>query len=97
MEENLLDLLRYGSQFGIAALVAIMVLKFLFKIVEKKFGDEKNLERKNYEKNLEISHSVDNIAKTLDKVSTSQEKICDSQVKIATLIENVDRKINGRK
>jgi len=97
MEESLLELLKLGGQFGISALVAIMTLKFLFKIVENKFIEERNMEQKNYEKNIEISHSVNNIAKTLDRVSNSQEKISESQSKIVTLIESVDRKINNAK
>jgi len=97
MEESLLELLKLGGQFGIGALVAIMTLKFLFKIVENKFIEERNMEQKNYEKNVEISHSVNNIAKTLDRVSNSQEKISESQSRIVTLIESVDRKINNAK
>jgi len=97
MEESLLELLKLGGQFGISALVAIMTLKFLFKIVENKFIEERNMEQKNYEKNVEISHSVNNIAKTLDRVSNSQEKISESQSRIVTLIESVDRKINNAK
>ena len=90
-------LLQFGAQFGIAALIAIMVLKFLFKIVEKKFEDGESVEQKNLEKNIEISNHVENISKAVDRVSTSQDKICESQFKITNLIKDVDRKINGKK
>jgi len=95
--EELTDLLKLGSQFGISALIAIMVLKFLFKIIGEKFKSEQDLEQKNYEKSLEIINGVNNVAKIIDKINISQDKISDSQTKIVMLIESVDRKINGKK
>jgi len=65
-----------------------MVLRFMFRVVEKKFDVDSIVIQKNYTKNVEISDSVENIAKTIDKVS-------ESQLKIVTLIDSVDRRING--
>ena len=95
--EELIDLLKLGSQFGISALIAIMVLKFLFKIIGEKFKSEQDLEQKNYEKSLEIINGVNNVARIIDKINISQDKISNSQTKIVMLIESVDRKINGKK
>jgi predicted transcriptional regulator len=72
-----------------------MVLKFLFRIIERKF-DEQQLEQQTLTKVIETDANVDSIAKTLDKVSTSQEKIVESQTKLVTILDSVDRRINGR-
>ena len=93
MEFNIIELLQ---TVAIPTVIAIMVLKFLFKIVEKKFEDGESVEQKNLEKNIEISNHVENISKAVDRVSISQEKICTSQFQIANLIKDVDRKINGK-
>ena len=95
--EELTDLLKLGSQFGISALIAIMVLKFLFKIIGEKFKSEQDLEQKNYEKSLEIINGVNNVARIIDKINISQDKISNSQTKIVMLIESVDKKINNKK
>ena len=95
--EELIDLLKLGSQFGISALIAIMVLKFLFKIIGEKFKSEQDLEQKNYEKSLEIINGINNVARIIDKINISQDKISNSQTKIVMLIESVDKKINNKK
>ena len=87
---DITELVKLATQSGIGILVAIMVLKFLFKIVEKKFDVDSQIIQKNYTKNIEIANSVAGIAKTIDKVS-------DSQLKIVNLIDSVDRRINGYK
>lgn len=94
LEFNIIELLQ---TVAVPTAIAIMVLKFLFKIVEKKFENGESVEQKNLEKNIEISNSVSNVSKTMDRVSTSQEKIVESQFKIVNLIKDVDRKINGQK
>lgn len=90
-----MDYLQFG-QLALAAMVTFMVLKFLFKMVTKKF-DEQNLQQQCLQKNIEIDANVDNVAKTCDKISMSQEKIVESQGKLVALIDSVDRRINGRK
>jgi uncharacterized membrane protein YhiD involved in acid resistance len=89
-----MDFLQFG-QLALAAMVAYMVLKFLFKMVEKKF-DEQQLQQQTLTKVIETDVNVDSIAKTIDKVSTSQEKIVESQSRLVVLIESVNGKINGR-
>ncbi|MBA7522468.1 hypothetical protein ES705_14587 [subsurface metagenome] len=84
------------GQLALAAMVVYMVLKFLFKVVMKKF-DEQNLQQQCLTKNIEIDVNVDNVAKICDKISLSQEKIVQSQVELVNLIGSVDRKINGQK
>ena len=90
-----MDYLDFG-QLALAGIVVVMVLKFLFKIVEKKLDDQ-NLQQQCLIKNVEIDANVDSVAKTCDKISGSQEKIVQSQTELVKLIESVDRKINGQK
>jgi len=84
------ELVKLAINSSIGIVIAIMVLKFLFKIVEKKFDVDSQIIQKNYTKNVEIANSVTGIAKTIDKVS-------DSQLQIVKLIDSVDRRINGYK
>jgi len=91
------DIIKLLQTVAVPSAIAIMVLKFLFKIIEKKFANEETMEQKNLEKNIEISNSVENVSKTIDRVSASQEKIVESQFQIVNLIKDVDRKINGKK
>lgn len=91
------SILKLSGQLGITAVVLIMVIKFLFKIVEKKFENGENTELKNLKNNIEINNSLKGISKNIDKVSHSQEKITNSQTKLATLIELTYNKMNGGK
>jgi hypothetical protein len=91
------SILKLSGQLGITAVVLIMVIKFLFKIVEKKFENGENTELKNLKNNIEINNSLKGISKNIDKVSHSQEKITNSQTKLATLIELTYNKMNGSK
>jgi len=91
------DIIKLLQTVAVPSAIAIMVLKFLFKIIEKKFANEETMEQKNLEKNIEISNSVENVSKTIDRISVSQEKIVESQFQIVNLIKDVDRKINGKK
>ena len=84
------ELVKLAINSSIGIVIAIMVLKFLFKIVEKKFDVDSQIIQKNYTKNVEIANSVTGIAKTIDKVS-------DSQLQIVKLIDSVDRRINNYK
>jgi len=90
-----MDYLQFG-QLALAAMVTYMVLKFLFRMVEKKF-DEQNLQQQCLQKNIEIDVNVDHVATTCDKISVSQEKIVESQGKLVNLIASVDRRINGKR
>jgi len=84
------ELVKLATTSGIGLVVAIMVLKFMFRIVEKKFDVDSVIIQKNYNKNMEIANNVVDIAATINKVS-------DSQLKIVSLIDSVDRRINGYK
>jgi len=84
------ELVKLATTSGIGLVVAIMVLKFMFRIVEKKFDVDSQLIQKNYNINKEIADDVVDIATTINKVS-------DSQLKIVTLIDSVDKRINGYK
>ena len=84
------ELVKLATTSGIGLVVAVMVLKFMFKIVEKKFDVDSQIIQQNYMKNVEIANCVTGIATTINKVS-------DSQLKIVGLIDSVDRRINGYK
>jgi len=84
------ELVKLAAGTSTGLVIAIMVLKFMFKIVEKKFDVDSQIIQKNYTKNVEIANSVEGVAKTIDKVS-------ESQLKIVALIDSVDRRINGYK
>ena len=83
------ELVKLAAQSSVGLVVAIMVLKFMFRIVEKKFDVDSQIILKNYTKNIEIANSVSGVAKTMDKVS-------DSQLQIVKLIDSIDMRINGR-
>jgi len=87
---DIAELIKLATTSGIGLVVAIMVLKFMFRIVEKKFDVDSQLIQKNYNINKEIADDVVDIATTINKVS-------DSQLKIVTLIDSVDKRINGYK
>jgi len=61
MEVTELVKLAAGTSTGLV--IAIMVLRFMFRVVEKKFDVDSIVIQKNYTKNVEISDSVENIAK----------------------------------
>ena len=91
------ELVKLATTSGIGLVVAIMVLKFMFRIVEKKFDVDSELIRKNYTKNSQIDEHVNHICSAVEKISDSQVEITASQAKIVTLIDSVDRRINGYK
>ncbi|MBA7538615.1 hypothetical protein ES705_30892 [subsurface metagenome] len=85
-----------------------MLLKFFIEVMRKKLLGDSEIEKQNLEKNIEIFNSLTNLnnkfsssqkdmdncfSKTvivLDKISRSQDKLC-------TLMESLDRRINGQK
>ena len=92
----------------VSVVIAYMLLKFFIEIMRKKLLGDSEIEKQNLEKNIEIITSLSNLntkfnggrakvdncfEKTtivLDKISRSQDKLC-------TLIESLDRRINGGK
>ena len=91
------ELVKLATTSGIGLVVAIMVLKIMFRIVEKKFDVDSELIRKNYTKNNQIDEHVNHICDAVEKISDSQVEITASQAKIVTLIDSIDRRVNGYK
>ena len=91
------EMLRLVVQNGIGVVVSIMVLKFMFRIVEKKFDVDSDLIQKNYDKNVEIANCVTGVSKSIDNISANQVKLNESQIRIVNLIDSVDKRINGYK
>lgn len=84
------ELVKLATTSGIGLVVAIMVLKFMFRIVEKRFDVDSQVIQQNYLKNVEIANSVSGVADTI-------KNIADSQYKLVRLIDSVDKRINGYK
>ena len=84
------ELVKLATTSGIGLVVAIMVLKFMFRIVEKRFDVDSQVIQQNYIKNIEIGKSVEGVAGMVKTVA-------DSQYKLVRLIDSVDKRINGYK
>ena len=92
----------------VSCVIAYMLLKFFIEVMRKKLLGDSEIEKQNLQKNIEIFNSLTNLnnkfinshkdidncfSKTvtvLDKISRSQDKLC-------TLMESLDRRINGQK
>jgi anaerobic C4-dicarboxylate transporter len=103
-----IDFFKLIANNLVSVVIAYMLLKFFIEIMRKKLLGDSEIEKQNLEKNIEIFNSLTNLnnkfnnshkdinncfSKTiivLDKISRSQDKLC-------TLIESLDRRINGQK
>ena len=91
----------------VSVVIAYMLLKFFIEIMRKKLLGDSELETQNLKKNTEILNSLTNLSTKYDanteRIDHCFEKtagvlgnISESQIKLCTLIESVDRRINGR-
>lgn len=92
----------------VSIVVAYMLLKFFIEVMRKKLLGDSELEKQNLKKNTEILNSLTNLSNKTDsnhrnmenclgKTSDVLNKISNNQTKLCTLIESVDRRINGKK
>jgi len=92
----------------VSVVIAYMLLKFFIEVMRKKLLGDSELEKQNLEKNAEILNSLTNLSTKTDTNHRNMEsclgrttdvldKISNNQTKLCTLIESVDRRINGRK
>jgi len=92
----------------VSVVIAYMLLKFFIEVMRKKLLGDSELEKQNLQKNTEILNSMANLSKKtdsnhrsmescLEKTSGVLDSISKHQVKLCTLIESVDRRINGKK
>ena len=91
----------------VSVVIAYMLLKFFIEVMRKKLLGDSELEKQNLEKNTQILNSLTNLSDKSDsnhksmesclgKTSGVLDKISNNQTKLCTLIESVDRRINGR-
>ena len=103
-----IDFFKLIVNNAVSIVIAYMLLKFFIEIMRKKLLGDSEIEKQNLQKNIEIFNSLTNLnnkfngsqknvdncfgktVKVLDKISTNQEKLC-------TLMESIDRRINGQK
>lgn len=91
----------------VSVVIAYMLLRFFIEVMRKKLLGDSELEKQNLEKNTQILNSLTNLSVKTDtnhrnmenclgKTTGVLDKISNSQTKLCTLIESVDRRINGR-
>lgn len=103
-----IDFFKLIINNAVAIVIAYMLLRFFIDIMRKKLMGDSDTEKQNLEKNKEIITSLSNLnakfnggkAKVdncFEKTTTVLDKISRSQDKLCTLIESLDRRINGKK
>ena len=91
----------------VSVVIAYMLLRFFIEVMRKKLLGDSELEKQNLEKNTQILSSLTNLSTKTDfnhrnmesclgKTTDVLDKISNNQTKLCTLIESVDRRINGR-
>jgi len=84
-----------------------MLLKFFIEIMRKKLLGDSEIDKQNLQKNVEIFNSLKGLNEKFDrskvemnncseKTTNVLEKISDSQIKLCTLMESLDKRINGK-
>jgi len=92
----------------VSVVIAYMLLKFFIEVMRKKLLGDSELEKQNLEKNTLILSSLTNLSNKTEtfqrnmescfgKTTVILDKISNNQTKLCTLIESVDRRINGYK
>ena len=92
----------------VSVVIAYMLLKFFIEVMRKKLLGDSELEKQNLEKNTLILSSLTNLSNKTENFQRNMEscfgkttdvldKISNNQTKLCTLIESVDRRINGYK
>ena len=103
-----IDFFKLIMNNAVSVVIAYMLLKFFIEIMRKKLLGDSEIEKQNLQKNTDILNALNNLNnKTdtnhrnmegcLDKTTNVLDKISNNQTKLCTLIESVDRRINGRK
>jgi len=103
-----IDFFKLIANNLVSVVIAYMLLKFFIEIMRKKLLGDSEIDKQNLQKNIEIFNSLKGLNEKFDKNKDSMddcsakntavlEKISDSQTKLCTLIESVDRRMNGRK
>jgi len=103
-----IDFFKLIANNLVSVVIAYMLLKFFIEIMRKKLLGDGEIERQNLEKNKEIITSLTNlnakfnggrakVESSFEKTTIVLDKISKSQYKLVTLMESLDRRINGKK
>ena len=103
-----IDFFKLIINNAVSIVIAYMLLKFFIEIMRKKLLGDSELEKQNLQKNIDILNALNNLDNKTDtnhrnmesclvKTTNVLDKISTNQTKLCTLIESVDRRINGRK
>jgi len=103
-----IDFFKLIVNNAVSIVIAYMLLKFFIEIMRKKLLGDNEIDKQNLQKNIEIFNSLKIINEKFDKSKDSMDdcseknvevlqKISRSQDKLYTLMESLDRRINGRK
>jgi uncharacterized membrane-anchored protein YhcB (DUF1043 family) len=103
-----IDFFKLIINNAVSIVIAYMLLKFFIEIMRKKLLGDSEIEKQNLQKNTEILTSLTNlnnkfnggkakVESSFEKTTIVLDKISRSQDKLCTLIESVDRRINGPK
>ena len=103
-----IDFFKLIMNNAVSIVIAYMLLKFFIEIMRKKLLGDSELEKQNLQKNTDILNALTNLnnktdtnhrnmENCLNKTTNVLDKISNSQTKLCTLIESVDRRINGKK
>ena len=101
------EIFKLFSDNLVSVVIAYLLLKFFIEVMRKKLLGDSELEKQNLEKNAQILSSLTNLSTKTDSNHRNMEsclgktidvldKISNNQTKLCTLIESVDRRINGR-
>ena len=102
-----IDFFKLIVNNAVAIVVAYMLLKFFIEIMRKKLLGDGEIEKQNLQKNTEILNSLKGLNEKFnsskreidncsEKSTSVLEKISRSQDKLYTLMESLDRRINGK-
>jgi len=102
-----IDFFKLVTNNLVSVVIAYMLLKFFIEIMRKKLLNNSQIEEQNLKKNIEIYNSLKALNTKVDQNKTKIEdsadkttgilvKISDSQVKLCTLMESLDKRINGK-
>ncbi|MBA7585228.1 hypothetical protein ES708_27199 [subsurface metagenome] len=103
-----IDFFKLIVNNAVSIVIAYMLLKFFIEIMRKKLLGDSEIEKQNLQKNTEILTSLSNlntkfnggkekVDDCFEKTANVLDKISENQTKLCTLIEGVDRRINGQK
>jgi len=81
----------------VSCVIAYMLLKFFIEIMRKKLFNSSENEKSISNSIQKLNAKFNNIEDCLGKVATVLDSVSKNQAKTATLLESIDRRINGNR